>query len=87
MKSKHGYKICYKENGDKIYRRYFLTYTYRQAKQVLFFYRRFPQKSREDKHELKEPKWLILPITLKEIKAGIWNEDPFPDYFLPFIQF
>ena len=30
----HGYKVCYKEAGDKKYTRYFLTYTYRQATEI-----------------------------------------------------
>lgn len=78
MPVNNGYKICYKENGGKEYHRFFITPTYNQALSMLFYYRRYPQNSREDRHKLKKPKWFILPISNKEIKAGIWNEDPFP---------
>ena len=39
----HGYKVCYKEAGDRRYTRYFLTYTYRQASEIIAMYVRYPR--------------------------------------------
>ena len=72
-----GYKVCYREQGDKRYVRHFLTYTYQQAVRALHYYIRDPPPSREDGHILKKPKWKIVPVSRKEIKAGIWRECPF----------
>ena len=73
----HGYKVCYKEEGDKRYTRYFLTYTYRQATEIIAMYVRYPPPSREDHHILKHPKWAIIPINKTEVKSGIWRQVPF----------
>ena len=73
----YGYKVCYKEEGNVRYIRYFMTYTYRQAVYARYTYIRYPPLSREDKHILKEPKWKIIPISKKEVEAGIWREVPF----------
>ena len=76
MKRK-GYKICYREEGSKKYIRHFMTYTYQQALFSLSYYKRYPQRARDDDHPLKNPTWKIIPITRKEVRAGIWREVPF----------
>lgn len=79
-KNKHnsfGYKICYREPGKIRYRRYFKTYTYREAKMAYLSFKRFPPKSREDGHMLSPAEWVIIPIKHSEVKDGIWLEDPF----------
>lgn len=73
----YGYKVCYRENGCREYIRHFLTYTYNQALQARKHYRKYPQKSREDNHELKNPYWVIIPVKKSEVKDGIWHEVPF----------
>ena len=77
LNNPYGYKVCYKEKGCKDYIKHFLTYTYRQAMQAKNFYHRFPQRDREDDHELKKPVWVIITIKKSEVRAGIWREDPF----------
>ena len=77
--SPHGYKICYKEKGQKRYIRYFLTYTYAQAKQAKASFIKTPQKARDDSHYLKKPNWVIIPIKRSEVRSGIWHEVPFWD--------
>ena len=72
-----GYKICYKEQGSNEYVRYFMTYTYEKAVQIMNSYKRDPPTAREDNHVLKKPKWRVIPITIKEIYDGIWREVPF----------
>lgn len=73
----HGYKVCYKEAGDKRYTRHFLTYTYRQAAGMISLYIRYPPPAREDGHILHNPKWAIIPVKQAEVQAGIWEEVPF----------
>ena len=73
----YGYKVCYRENGCREYIRHFLTYTYNQALRARSYYRKYPQKSREDNHELKNPYWVIIPVKKSEVKDGIWHEVPF----------
>ena len=73
----YGYKVCYKEAGDRKYTRYFLTYTYRQAVESVAMYVHDPPRSRKDRHILNNSKWAIIPVTPAEVRAGIWREVPF----------
>lgn len=73
----YGYKVCYREKGGKSYVRHFLTYTYKQAVHSLNYYIRYPPEAREDGHVLKRPRWKIIPVSRREVKAGIWRECPF----------
>lgn len=73
----NGYKICYREQGTIEYVRWFITRTYRKAKYVLRGCVRFPPTERVSNRPLVNPHWKIIPITNKEIKAGIWREIPF----------
>ena len=73
----HGYKVCYKEAGDRQYTRYFLTYTYRQASEIIAMYVRYPPPCRVDNHILNNPKWAVIPVTPAEVRSGIWREVPF----------
>ena len=77
-KNRYGYKIGYRENGSRNFIRYFMTYTYPQAKMCLRHYRKSPPRERETNRPLINPFWEIKPITKKEILAGIWDEIPFP---------
>ena len=72
-----GYKICYKERGSKKYIRYFMTYTYPQALKILYYFISYPPDERETVRKLIQPEWRIIPVTKKEILAGIWRECPF----------
>jgi hypothetical protein len=72
-----GYKICYKERGSKKYIRYFMTYTYPQALKILYYFISYPPDERETGRKLIQPEWRIIPVTKKEILAGIWRECPF----------
>lgn len=76
----YGYKVCYTEKGHKSeLKRYFITYTYKQALKMKELYLRYTHlRSREDyNHILNKPTWYILPITRKEVRQGIWRECPF----------
>ena len=73
----YGYKVCYKEAGDRKYTRYFLTYTYRQAVESVAMYVHDPPPSRKDNHILNNSKRAIIPLTPAEVRAGIWREVPF----------
>lgn len=73
----NGYKVCYKEQGSEIYIRHYKTRTYKDAIDMIKLYKRYPQNSREDNHLLKKPKWKVLPVTIKEVRDGIWREVPF----------
>ena len=75
-KNRYGYKVGYRENGSRIFIRYFMTYTYQQAKMCLRHYRKTPPKERETNRPLINPFWEIKPITKKEILAGIWTKFP-----------
>ena len=46
-KNPYGYKIGYRENGNRLFTRHFMTYTYKQARFSLRFYRKYPQRKRE----------------------------------------
>ena len=37
-KNRYGYKVGYRENGSRIFIRYFMTYTFQQAKMCLRHY-------------------------------------------------
>ena len=73
----YGYKVGYRENGSRLFIRYFKTYTYEQALFSLRHYRNYPQHERETNRPLINPVWSIKPITRKEYKKGIWDELPF----------
>ena len=75
-----GYKIGYRENGSHNFIRYFMTYTYPQAKMCLRHYRKSPPRERDTNRPIINPFWEIKPITKKEILAGIWDELPFTDF-------
>lgn len=72
-----GYKVGYRENGNRLFIRHFMTYTYKQARFSLRFYRKYPQRNRETNRPIVDPFWEIKPITKKEYLAGIWDELPF----------
>lgn len=78
-KNPYGYKICYREKGQKKYVRHFLTYTYSQAKRAKALFIKYPQKARDDGHPLRKPNWVIIPVKKSEVRAGIWHEVPFWD--------
>ena len=73
----YGYKVGYRENGSRLFVRYFMTYTYHQALFSRRFYRKYPQRTRETNRPIVDPFWEIKPITKKEYLAGIWDEIPF----------
>ena len=72
-----GYKVGYRENGNRLFIRHFMTYTYKQACFSLRFYRKYPQRNRKTNRPIIDPFWEIKPITKKEYLAGIWDELPF----------
>ena len=72
-----GYKVGYRKNGNRLFNRHFMTYTYKQARFSLRFYRKYPQRNRESNRPIIDPFWEIKPITKKEYLAGIWDELPF----------
>lgn len=73
----YGYKVGYRERGNRLFNRFFMTYTYKQAKFSLHYYRKFRQFNRENSRPIIDPFWEIKPITKKEYLAGIWDELPF----------
>ena len=73
----HGYKVCFKEKGDKEYTVRFLTHTYKQAKSVKEMYLRYPSIASIYNRPLKKPEWVIIPIKKSEVRDGIWHEVPF----------
>jgi len=78
----NGYKVCYREGGlsipgKKRYVRHFLTYTYKQAVAAMDGYIRYPPTAREDGHTLVNPTWKIIPVSRREVEAGIWRACPF----------
>jgi len=73
----YGYKVCYVERCGESYIRHFLTYTYEQAQRAMHGYIRSPPTAREDGHTLDCPQWKIIPVTEREVAAGIWRETPF----------
>ena len=73
----YGYKIGYRENGSLLFNRLFITRSYNHAVSMRNFYRRYIKQERNTKRLLINPFWEILPITKKEILAGIWDEVPF----------
>ena len=73
----NGYKVCYKEQNSNQYMRHFMTHNYKDAMDMVAYYKRYPPRAREDNHKLKKPKWRVIPITFKEIRDGIWREVPF----------
>ena len=73
----YGYKVGYRECGNRLFNRFFIAYTYRQARFYLRYYRKFQQFNRENNCPIIDPFWQIKPITKKEYLAGIWDENPF----------
>lgn len=76
-RNRYGYKICYLEEGKKRYVRHFMTYTRKAAVYSLNYYTRYPPAAREDGHVLINPEWKIIPVSRREVKAGIWRGPPF----------
>jgi len=74
---KYGFKICYRDEGTKCHVRHFLTFTRRQAVEMLNFYIRYPPMEHEGRRALIKPKWKIIPVSRREVRAGIWEGCPF----------
>ena len=74
---RYGYKVCYLERGTHIYVRYFMTETYRQAKDAMNDYIRYPPRERNTNRKLNNPSWKIIPVTRNEVDNRIWRECPF----------
>ena len=83
----YGYKIGYRENGSLLFNRLFITRSYNHAVSMRNFYRRYEKRERNTNRPLISPFWEILPITKKEILAGIWDEIPFERYANHLINF
>ena len=75
-KCRYGYKVCFKDElaSPTVY---FITYTYQQALDAKNFYILYPPLTRDTKRKLINPEWYIIPITFKEVLAGIWRGCPF----------
>lgn len=73
----YGYKVGYRENGNRLFIRHFTAYTYKQARFFLRLYHKYPQYNHETNKLIIDPFWQIKPITKKEYLAGIWDEIPF----------
>ena len=76
-----GYKVGYRENGNRLFIRHFMTYTYKQARFSLRFYRKYPQRNRETNRPIIDPFWEIKPIERvkmvmtrnKDDEEKLWN--------------
>jgi hypothetical protein len=64
----YGYKVGYRERGNRLFNRFFMTYTYKQARFSLHYYRKFRQFNRENSRPIIDPFWEIKPITKKEYR-------------------
>ena len=82
-----GYKIGYRENGSLLFNRLFITRSYNQAVSMRNFYRRYEKRERNTNRPLINPFWEIVPITKKEILAGIWDEPPFQHIFYEYTPY
>ncbi len=74
LNNPYGYKVCYREKHGKEFVRKFITKTYRQAVEIKKIYQ---LETMTIVKQFNHPTWNIFPITKKEVKAGIWKEDPF----------
>ena len=68
--------VGYRELGSRFIR-YFTTFNYKQARNLLRFFQKYPTKERETNRHLIDPIWEIQPITKKEIMRSILDELPF----------
>ena len=82
----YGYKVGYRENGNRPFIKHYMTYNYKQALFSLRLYRKYPQRTRNNNRPIVDPFWEIKPITKKEYLAGIWDELPFRRLRLLFIR-
>jgi len=73
----YGYKVGYRENGNRPFIKHYMTYNYKQALFSLLLYRKYPQRTKDNNRPIVDPFWEIKPITKKEYLAGIWDELPF----------
>lgn len=73
MSKNYGYKVCCRKQGKRRYMRRFLTYTHKDAINMMSFYIRYPPRDLSNNKLV----WKVLPITLSEVNAGIWRESPF----------
>ena len=72
----YGYMVGYRELGSRFIR-YFTTFNYKQARNLLRMYQKYPTRERETNRLLIDPVWEIQPITKKEIMRSILDELPF----------
>lgn len=73
----YGYKVGYRENGNRLFIKHFMAYTYKQALYARLFYHKHTQRTRDTNRPIIDPFLEIKPITKKEYLAGIWDEIPF----------
>ena len=66
----YGYIVGYRELGSRFIR-YFTTFNYKQARNLLRMYQKYPTRERETNRLLIDPVWEIQPITKKEIMRSI----------------
>ena len=83
-KHPYGYKVGYREIGNRLFVRQFITRTHRQAHRTLLYYCKYGHAGCRKK-DIEKFNYSLKPITRKEYLAGIWDELPFALFgvFLP----
>jgi len=64
----NGYKVCYREEGRKRYKRLWNCNTYGGAEWTMQRCMREPPRAKDGK-VLKKPTWKIIPITHRELQV------------------
>ena len=73
----YGYKIGYRENGNRFFVCHFLNRTYKDAKRYLELFTKYPTYTHTDLRLIENSTWEIRPIRFSEFAKGIWKESPF----------
>lgn len=77
MKSKYGYKVCYRQQGKRKRKLYLVTNTYSSAEWSVRWYKSHSPPDRKTNQLLENVTWLIIPIkTFLEYK-WLWRGCPF----------
>ena len=73
LNNKYGYKICSKERKGP-YQTRFMTHSYKSAARIKRAYVNLPLCKLKKKQRYT---WHIIPITKREVKRGLWRQNPF----------
>ena len=75
--NKYGYKLCYKNKGNKKLHIYVITNTFDLANFEMQMCIKYPKQVEQSNNTIRGPTWKIIPIKHKKEYQKLWKNCPF----------